>query len=162
MPSDASRAGVRRIIYLGGLSGGVGSLSAHLKSRAETGDMLREYARLRGLRRLLLPVPLLTPHRGRHWLALWILALERLRTRSPAAAVGRLQNAGHERPDAILDLIIRSIGANKSLYEDRIEYALPGSPFIQRLTARPLRHLLARAFARRHTIVRARFAHESL
>ena len=26
------------------------------------GDMMREYARLRGLRRLLLPVPLLTPH----------------------------------------------------------------------------------------------------
>lgn len=57
---------------------------------------------------------------------------------------------------------IRSIGPNTSLYEDRIEYALPGGRFIQRLTARPLRHLLARAFAARHTIVRARFAHESL
>ena len=56
---------------------------------------------------------------------------------------------------------IQSIGANKSLYEDRIEHALPGGQFIQRLTARPLRHLLARAFARRHTIVRALY-HESL
>jgi uncharacterized protein YbjT (DUF2867 family)/ligand-binding SRPBCC domain-containing protein len=153
----AARAGVRRIIYLGGLTGDVASLSTHLKSRAETGDilrasgvpvvelrasivigagslsfemiqalverlpvmicprwvatrtqpiaiddvlayllaaldlpddnisrifeiggpeiisygeMMREYARLRGLRRLLLPVPLLTPHLSGLWLAL--------------------------------------------------------------------------------------------
>jgi uncharacterized protein YbjT (DUF2867 family)/ligand-binding SRPBCC domain-containing protein len=153
----AARAGVRRIIYLGGLTGDVGSLSTHLKSRAETGDilrasgvpviefrasivigagslsfemiqalverlpvmicprwvetltqpiavddvlaylaaaldlsedgdspifeiggpevvsygdMMREYARLRGLRRLLLPVPLLTPHLSGLWLGL--------------------------------------------------------------------------------------------
>ena len=37
----AARAGVRRIIYLGGLTGDVDSLSTHLKSRAETGDVLR-------------------------------------------------------------------------------------------------------------------------
>lgn len=37
----AARAGVRRIIYLGGLTGDDGSLSPHLKSRAETGDILR-------------------------------------------------------------------------------------------------------------------------
>ncbi|HEY0283798.1 MAG TPA: DUF2867 domain-containing protein, partial [Vicinamibacterales bacterium] len=153
----AARAGVRRIIYLGGLIGNVDSLSTHLKSRAETGDilrasgvpvielrasivigagslsfemiqalverlpvmicprwvatltqpiaiedvlaylvaaldlpqdrdsrifeiggpeivsygdMMREYARLRGLRRVLLPVPLLTPHLSGLWLAL--------------------------------------------------------------------------------------------
>jgi uncharacterized protein YbjT (DUF2867 family) len=153
----AARAGVRRIIYLGGLTGSVGSLSTHLKSRVETGDvlrasgvpviefrasivigagslsfemiqslverlpvmicprwvatltqpiaiadvlvyltaaldlpedrnssifeiggpeevsyggMMREYARLRGLRRLLVPVPLLTPHLSGLWLAL--------------------------------------------------------------------------------------------
>ncbi len=153
----AARAGVRRIIYLGGLTGDADSLSTHLKSRAETGDalrasgvpvvefrasivigagslsfqmiqalverlpvmicprwvatltqpiaiddvlayleagldlphdrqsrvfeiggpdtvsyggMMREYARLRGLRRLLLPVPLLTPHLSGLWLAL--------------------------------------------------------------------------------------------
>jgi uncharacterized protein YbjT (DUF2867 family) len=34
------------------------------------GDMMREYARQRGLRRLLLPVPLLTPHLSGLWLAL--------------------------------------------------------------------------------------------
>jgi lipocalin/uncharacterized protein YbjT (DUF2867 family)/ligand-binding SRPBCC domain-containing protein len=37
----AARAGVRRIVYLGGLADDVASLSAHLKSRAETGDALR-------------------------------------------------------------------------------------------------------------------------
>ena len=37
----AARAGVRRIVYLGGLADDAGSLSAHLKSRAETGDALR-------------------------------------------------------------------------------------------------------------------------
>ncbi len=34
------------------------------------GDMMRAYARLRGLRRLLLPVPVLTPHLSGLWLAL--------------------------------------------------------------------------------------------
>jgi uncharacterized protein YbjT (DUF2867 family)/ligand-binding SRPBCC domain-containing protein len=152
----AARAGVRRIIYLGGLADDIGAPSAHLKSRAETGealraggvpviefrasivigagslsfemiralverlpvmvcprwvetltqpiaiddvvaylasafdlpesrdrvieiggpeivsygDIMREYARLRGLRRLLLPVPVLTPHLSGLWLAL--------------------------------------------------------------------------------------------
>jgi len=152
----AARAGVRRIIYLGGLADQAGSLSSHLQSRAETGsvlrasgvpviefrasivvgagslsfqmiealverlplmvcprwvatltqpmavddvvaylsaalelpdtgskvfeiggpdvvsygDIMREYAQLRGLRRWLLPVPLLTPHLSGLWLAL--------------------------------------------------------------------------------------------
>ena len=152
----AARAGVRRIIYLGGLADQGGSLSSHLQSRAETGsvlrassvpviefrtsivvgagslsfqmiealverlpvmvcprwvatltqpiavgdvvaylsaalerpdtgsdvfeiggpdvvsygDIMREYARLRGLRRWLRPVPLLTPHLYGLWLAL--------------------------------------------------------------------------------------------
>ncbi len=153
----AARAGLRRIIYLGALTGHADSLSPHLKSRAETGDILRasgvpviefqasivigagslsfemiqalverlplmvcprwvatltqpiaiddvlaylaaaldlsdaagsrtfeiggpevvsygdvmrEYARLRGLRRWLLPVPLLTPRLSGLWLAL--------------------------------------------------------------------------------------------
>ena len=37
----AARAGVRRIIYLGGLTDDIGASSAHLKSRAETGEALR-------------------------------------------------------------------------------------------------------------------------
>jgi lipocalin/uncharacterized protein YbjT (DUF2867 family)/ligand-binding SRPBCC domain-containing protein len=152
----ASRAGVRRIIYLGGLGAEQDALSAHLQSRLETGaalresgvpviefrasivvgagglsfeiiralverlpmmicprwvetctqpiaiadvltylraaldlpaltegvfeiggpevvsygDMMREYARLRGLRRLLVPVPVLTPRLSGLWLRL--------------------------------------------------------------------------------------------
>ena len=152
----AAQAGVRRIIYLGGLTDDTADLSAHLKSRAETGealrasgvpvvefrasivigagslsfqmikalverlpvmvcprwvstltqpiavtdvlaylhaaldadlatsttfeiggpdvvsygDMMRAYARLRGLRRWLIPVPFLTPHLSGLWLAL--------------------------------------------------------------------------------------------
>jgi uncharacterized protein YbjT (DUF2867 family) len=152
----AARAGVRRIIYLGGLVNDIDSLSTHLKSRADTGealrmagvpvvelrasivigagslsfeiiralverlpamvcprwvstptqpiavddvlaylvasldlpdvrsrifeiggpevvsygDMMRKYAQLRGLRRLLLPVPVLTPRLSGLWLAL--------------------------------------------------------------------------------------------
>src|ERR1044072_4279684 len=34
------------------------------------GDIMREYARLRRLRRLLVPVPVLTPHLSGLWLAL--------------------------------------------------------------------------------------------
>ena len=37
----AARAGVQRIIYLGGLADDIGAPSAHLKSRAETGEALR-------------------------------------------------------------------------------------------------------------------------
>ena len=37
----ARRAGVRRIVYLGGLATGDGALSKHLKSRIETGEVLR-------------------------------------------------------------------------------------------------------------------------
>jgi uncharacterized protein YbjT (DUF2867 family)/uncharacterized protein YndB with AHSA1/START domain len=152
----AARAGVRRIIYLGGLADQAGPLSSHLQSRADTGtvlrgsgipviefrasivvgagslsfqmiealverlpvmvcprwvatltqpmavddvvsylsaalelpdtgsevfeiggpdvvsygDIMREYAQLRGLRRWLLPVPLLTPHLSGLWLSL--------------------------------------------------------------------------------------------
>ena len=37
----AARAGVQRIIYLGGLADDAGALSTHLRSRAETGEALR-------------------------------------------------------------------------------------------------------------------------
>jgi uncharacterized protein YbjT (DUF2867 family) len=37
----AARAGVRRIIYLGGLADQTASLSSRLRSRAETGSILR-------------------------------------------------------------------------------------------------------------------------
>ncbi len=40
--AEAARvAGVKRIVYLGGLGGGAGELSAHLRSRQEVGEVLR-------------------------------------------------------------------------------------------------------------------------
>ena len=182
----AARAGVRRIIYLGGLTDDETSLSAHLRSRAETGevlrssgvpviefrasvvigagslsfqmiqalverlpvmvcprwvatltqpiaiddvlaylvaaldlphdrsqvfeiggpevvsygDMMREYAQLRGLRRLLLPVPVLTPHLSGLWLALVTPAQARV----GRALVDGLKNA----------TIVRSPAARKA------------------------------------------------
>lgn len=171
----AARAGVRRIIYLGGLTDETGPVSAHLKSRAETGDilrasgvpviefrasivigagslsfemiralverlpmmvcprwvatltqpiaiddvlayltaaielpegvsgifeiggpdvvsygdMMREYARLRGLRRWLLPVPVLTPR----WSGLWLALVTPAQARVGRALVEGLKNA---------------------------------------------------------------------
>jgi uncharacterized protein YbjT (DUF2867 family) len=181
----AARAGVRRIVYLGGLADDTGSLSAHLRSRAETGealraggvpviefrasvvigagslsfqviqalverlpvmvcprwvatltqpiaiddvlaylmaaldlppnggvfeiggsevvsygDMMREYARLRGLRRLLLPVPILTPYLSGLWLALVTPAQARV----GRALVDGLKNA----------TVVRSTAARKA------------------------------------------------
>lgn len=49
---------------------------------------------------------------------------------------------------------IEAIGENLSVYEDRIEYALRGGRWVQRLAVSLLTPLLARAFARRHDIVR--------
>ena len=185
----AAAAGVSRIIYLGGLAHDAGSLSAHLKSRAETGealraggvpviefqasivigagslsfemihalverlpvmicphwvetltqpiavddvlsylvaaldlpgsgsrvfeiggpevvsygDMMREYARMRGLRRLLLPVPVLTPRLSGMWLALVTPAQARV----GRALVEGLRNATVVRsPDARRDFVI--------------------------------------------------------
>ena len=174
----AASAGVRRIVYLGGLADDVHSLSAHLRSRAETGgtlrasgvpviefqasiiigggslsfeivralverlpvmvcprwvetmaqpiaiadvvaylraaldlqdpvsqvfeiggpeivsygDLMRRYARLRGLRRVLLPVPVLTPRLSGLWLALV----------TPAhARVGRALVEGLKNPSVV-------------------------------------------------------------
>jgi uncharacterized protein YbjT (DUF2867 family) len=39
----AKIAGVKRVIYLGGLSSGSAAASEHLKSRQETGELLREF-----------------------------------------------------------------------------------------------------------------------
>jgi hypothetical protein len=50
---------------------------------------------------------------------------------------------------------IEPIGTGQSLYEDRVEYAVPGGRLAQRLAAPVLRPVLTRAFAQRHRIVRA-------
>jgi ligand-binding SRPBCC domain-containing protein len=51
-----------------------------------------------------------------------------------------------------------AIGSDQTLYEDRVEYALPGGRMLGRFADPLVRHLLARMFARRHQIVRRRFA----
>jgi ligand-binding SRPBCC domain-containing protein len=48
------------------------------------------------------------------------------------------------------------IGTAQCLYEDRLEYALPGGRLVNRLLAGPLRWALRRTFERRHATVRAR------
>jgi len=48
---------------------------------------------------------------------------------------------------------IEAIGTRQTLYEDRIEYALPGGPLAHRLLDGLVQRLLARTFARRHEIV---------
>ena len=53
---------------------------------------------------------------------------------------------------------IEALGPNQSLYEDRVEYAIPGGRLMQRLSAWLIRRALASLFARRHTIVHARFS----
>ena len=181
----ARRAGVRRIIYLGGLTDDASPLSAHLKSRVETGatlrdsgvpvvefrasivigagsvsfemiralverlpamicpkwvdtrtqpiaiddllaylhaaldlpegregvfevggpeivsygDMMREYAKLRGLRRVLIPVPVLTPRLSGLWLGLVTPAQARI----GRALVEGLRNSTVVRSSAALE-----------------------------------------------------------
>ena len=205
----AARAGVRRIIYLGGLGDDHQSLSTHLKSRVETGqalrdsgvplvefrasivigagslsfemiralverlpamvcprwvdtrtqpiavddvlaylqaaldlppgrdgvfeiggpevvsygDMMREYARIRGLRRLLIPVPLLTPRLSGLWLRLVTPAqaqvgralVEGLRNptvvRSPSA-----RETFAIRPTPLREAIVRAIDGTASAH----------------------------------------------
>ena len=51
---------------------------------------------------------------------------------------------------------IEAIGTRQSLYEDRIEYTLPGGLLAHRLLDGLVQRLLAHTFARRHEIVRRR------
>ena len=48
---------------------------------------------------------------------------------------------------------MESIGTGQILYEDRVEYAVPGGRLAQRLAAPVLRPLLTRALAQRHRVV---------
>jgi uncharacterized protein YbjT (DUF2867 family) len=194
----ARRAGVRRIIYLGGLGDDSDVLSAHLKSRAETGaalrdsgvpvvefrasivigagslsfemiralverlpamicprwvdtrtqpiaiddvlaylraaldlpsgqqgifeiggpevvsygNMMREYARLRGLRRLLIPVPVLTPRLS----GLWLRLVTPAQARVGRALVEGLRNPTVVRSTAALETFsIRPMSLREAL-----------------------------------------------
>ena len=80
----ARRAGVRRIVYLGGLATGDETLSKHLKSRIETGQVLREMRR---------------PRRG-------VSRVRRDRVRQPVVRAdprARRAIAGHDLPAVGLD-----------------------------------------------------------
>jgi hypothetical protein len=68
---EALRAGVSRIVYLGGIVPAGPRLSRHLASRAEVGelDMMRRYAAVAGLPRRVV-VPVLTPWLSAQWVNL--------------------------------------------------------------------------------------------
>ena len=53
---------------------------------------------------------------------------------------------------------IEPSGAEQGLYIDRVEYAVPGGPLVQRLADPVVRYVLSRMFASRHQIVRAAFS----
>lgn len=89
------------------------------------GDMIREYARQRGLRRWLLPVPVLTPYLSSLWLALV----------TPAAfEVGRhliegLKNATVVRDPAALAVFpIRPMGMREAVQKALAEHGVATSP----------------------------------
>jgi uncharacterized protein YbjT (DUF2867 family)/ligand-binding SRPBCC domain-containing protein len=50
---------------------------------------------------------------------------------------------------------VEAIDSSRSLYEDRIEYALPGGQWVRRLTDGLVRRLLTGILTRRHQLVRA-------
>ena len=50
---------------------------------------------------------------------------------------------------------VEPLGPNRCVYEDRVEYAVRGGRLVRALVERPLGWMFARAFARRHAIVRA-------
>jgi uncharacterized protein len=54
-----------------------------------------------------------------------------------------------------------AIGPKQTLYEDRVEFAMPGGRLAHQMLAPPVKRLLASLFEWRHSIVRSRFqAHE--
>jgi ligand-binding SRPBCC domain-containing protein len=52
---------------------------------------------------------------------------------------------------------LEPIGADQTLYEDRVEYAIRGGRVLNRVAGPLLRRLLSAGFARRHQIVRDAF-----
>jgi len=76
------------------------------------GDIMREYARQRGLRRLMIPVPLLTPHLSSLWLAL----VTPLYARVGRKLIGSIRNATVVRDHQALQVFpIRPRGLRESI-----------------------------------------------
>jgi lipocalin/uncharacterized protein YbjT (DUF2867 family) len=85
------------------------------------GDMLREYARLRGLRRALIPVPVLTPRLSGLWLGLVTPAqahigralVEGLRNRTVVRSSAALETFA-VRPRTLREALVRAIDEGRS------------------------------------------------
>jgi len=76
------------------------------------GDIMREYARQRGLRRLMIPVPLLTPHLSSLWLAL----VTPLYARVGRKLIGSIRNATVVRDrSALIAFSIRPRGLEAAI-----------------------------------------------
>ena len=76
------------------------------------GDIMREYARQRGLRRLMIPVPLLTPHLSSLWLAL----VTPLYARVGRKLIGSIRNATIVRDDQALEVFpVRPRGLREAI-----------------------------------------------
>ena len=76
------------------------------------GDIMREYARQRGLRRMMIPVPLLTPHLSSLWLAL----VTPLYARVGRKLISSIRNATVVRDGRALDVFaIRPRGLRESI-----------------------------------------------
>jgi uncharacterized protein YbjT (DUF2867 family) len=76
------------------------------------GDIMREYARQRGLRRLMIPVPLLTPHLSSLWLAL----VTPLYARVGRKLIASIRNATVVRDHRALDVFpVRPRGLRESI-----------------------------------------------
>lgn len=89
------------------------------------GGMMREYGRLRGLRRLLLPVPVLTPHLSGLWLALVTPAQARV----GRALVEGLRNSTVVRSTTARDTFaIRPMPLRDADPDDRVTRQRPPFP----------------------------------
>ena len=76
------------------------------------GDIMREYARQRGLRRLMIPVPLLTPHLSSLWLAL----VTPLYARVGRKLIASIRNATVVRDTrALADFAVRPRGLREAI-----------------------------------------------
>ncbi len=96
LPAD----GVSRVFEIGGAG------------TASYGDLMREYARQRGLRRALIPVPLLTP-----WLSsLWLGLVTPVYARVGRELIGGVRNRSIVRDTAAYDTFaIRPLGVRESI-----------------------------------------------
>jgi uncharacterized protein YbjT (DUF2867 family) len=82
------------------------------RDQVSYGDVMREYARQRGLRRVMIPVPVLTPHLSSLWLGL----VTPLYARIGRKLISGLRNPTVVRDDSTLcDFTVRPIGLREAI-----------------------------------------------